>query len=239
MINKFKYLLKRLIGLEHRVTCYSQEGEDLILERLFGNQPHGFYVDIGAHHPMRLSNTYLLYLRGWHGINIDAMPGSMIAFNRMRPRDLNLEVGISQKERNKEYFIFQERALNTFNSELANKRISNGHKYIRSIQVVTRDINSVLEEYLPLQTQIDLLNIDIEGLDEVVLSTLDFIRFMPMVIVNEALESNVSDVFFSSLANKLINEGYSLFSKLFNSCIWISNKFSYGVSVKKTLFDGL
>ena len=59
--------------------CYSQEGEDMILGKIFSGQKHGFYVDVGAHHPLRFSNTYLFYLKGWRGINIDAMPGSMVA----------------------------------------------------------------------------------------------------------------------------------------------------------------
>ena len=51
---------------------FSQEGEDLLIDRMFDGQSVGFYVDVGAHHPTRFSNTYLLYLRGWRGINIDA-----------------------------------------------------------------------------------------------------------------------------------------------------------------------
>src|SRR5829696_7661265 len=75
---------------------YSQEGEDLILERIFLEQKKGFYVDVGAHHPKRFSNTFLFYKLGWFGINIDAMPGSMSAFESARPRDINLEVAIAE-----------------------------------------------------------------------------------------------------------------------------------------------
>ena len=56
---------------------FSQEGEDLVLARIFEGKKNGFYVDIGAHHPTRFSNTHYFYRRGWSGINIDAMPGSM------------------------------------------------------------------------------------------------------------------------------------------------------------------
>lgn len=76
------------------IKSYSQEGEDMILHRIFERQCKGFYVDIGAHHPFRFSNTYLFYKRGWSGINIDAMPGSMNIFNKFRNRDINLEYGI-------------------------------------------------------------------------------------------------------------------------------------------------
>ncbi|MFA7355121.1 MAG: SAM-dependent methyltransferase, partial [Sulfurimonadaceae bacterium] len=75
----------------YALKSYSQEGEDMILRRLFEQQPNGFYVDVGAHHPKRFSNTYFFYKKGWRGINIDAMPNSMELFNKIRPRDINIE----------------------------------------------------------------------------------------------------------------------------------------------------
>lgn len=86
-----KSLAKRISLFSSRVyskPSYSQEGEDRLLDRYFGNRANGFFVDVGAHHPHRFSNTYLFYKRGWRGINIDAMPDSMKAFKSMRPRDV-------------------------------------------------------------------------------------------------------------------------------------------------------
>jgi len=68
---------------------YSQGAEDIILASIFGNREKGFWVDVGAHHPQRFSNTYLFSLKGWTGINIDALPGSMAIFKKMRPNDIN------------------------------------------------------------------------------------------------------------------------------------------------------
>ena len=76
-------------------TTFSQNGEDSVLLRIFDNKNDGFYVDIGAFHPICYSNTYALYKKGWRGINIDATPGSMFLFNKIRPRDINIETGIS------------------------------------------------------------------------------------------------------------------------------------------------
>ena len=85
---------KNLYITRFATKSYSQEGEDLLLRRIFEHQKIGFYVDVGAHHPFRFSNTYLLYKRGWRGINIDAMPGSMRLFRKFRPRDTNIECGV-------------------------------------------------------------------------------------------------------------------------------------------------
>src|SRR5690606_32490082 len=102
-------------------SSFSQEGEDRILARMFEASPktQGIYVDIGAHHPFRFSNTFLFYQRGWSGLNVDAMPGSMRLFREFRPRDRNRETGVAEVECRLGYHIFSEPALNTFSYELA------------------------------------------------------------------------------------------------------------------------
>jgi hypothetical protein len=62
----------------------------LILRRIFEHKQKGFYVDVGAYHPFLFSNTYIFYLRGWRGINIDATPGSMKLFNKFRKAVLSI-----------------------------------------------------------------------------------------------------------------------------------------------------
>ena len=39
---------------------YSMDNEDLFIDNFFKNKV-GLYVDVGAYHPLELSNTYLLY----------------------------------------------------------------------------------------------------------------------------------------------------------------------------------
>ena len=46
-------------------VSYSHEGEDIVLSNLFSGKKQGFYIDVGAHHPKRFSNTYLFYKKGW------------------------------------------------------------------------------------------------------------------------------------------------------------------------------
>ena len=100
---------------------YSQEGEDILLNKIFSGKKEGFYIDIGAHHPKRFSNTYLFYQKGWQGINVDCMPGSMKLFKKLRPRDINLELGVSENESEKDYYVFNDTALNSFSKEHSEK----------------------------------------------------------------------------------------------------------------------
>src|SRR5580700_9536062 len=97
------------------LESYAQEGEDMVMRRFFESRATpGFYVDVGAHHPQRFSNTYFFYRQGWRGINIDAMPGSMKAFETLRPRDINIEAAVSAEHQSLTYAIFNEPALNSF-----------------------------------------------------------------------------------------------------------------------------
>lgn len=80
---------------QFHLKSYALQGEDLILKEIFHQVKNGFYVDVGAHHPFKFSNTYFFYKRGWRGINIDALPHSMNLFNQFRPRDINVECGVT------------------------------------------------------------------------------------------------------------------------------------------------
>ena len=65
---------RRLTNDLKSVRSYSQEGEDLILQRILPQEQVGFYIDVGAHHPFWYSNTALLYEKNWRGMNIDPSP---------------------------------------------------------------------------------------------------------------------------------------------------------------------
>ena len=231
MIVKVETLLKlfimsvmRTLGLtknEYANYCFGQEGEDLVLSRIFPTEYKGFYIDVGAHHPQRFSNTYLLYCRGWKGINIDATPGSMDQFNTVRPKDTNLEIGISNVDEMREFYIFEESALNTFNAKVAEENIQYGCPLKNTIMIKTQRLSSILAHYLPPATTIDLLTVDVEGLDHVVLQSLDFTKYRPRVIICELLSNDLDMAMKSTTALILIENGYQLYSKLYHSCIWV------------------
>ena len=165
---------------------YSQEGEDRILTRIFEHKAEGFYVDVGAHHPIFLSNTYLFYRRGWRGINLDAAPGSMAAFELMRPNDINLEVAIGEEPGSLPFHIFNDPALSTFNPVVAKERNGVGTWRVIEIRPIEiRTLAQVLEEYLPAGKSIDFLTVDVEGLDLPVLRSNDWERFRPEYILAE------------------------------------------------------
>lgn len=231
---RVKHRLRTLFGIDiperqlqtYFVNSYSQEGEDMILGRIFERQPVGYYVDVGAHHPERFSNTYFFYLRGWSGINIDAMPGSMEAFKKIRPRDVNLEIPISNTNEFLTYYIFNEPAVNTLSAESANQSMQNARYHILSeVQLQTLTLKQVLEENLPNGQQIDFLSIDVEGLDFQVILSNDWIKYRPVVILVENLGGgSANEALQSDVSRFLKSKNYEMYCKTCNTLIFRSRQ---------------
>jgi len=202
---------------------YSQEGEDILLDEMFldkGGQP-GFYVDVGAHHPIRFSNTYAFYLRGWCGINIDASPGSMEPFRHHRQRDVNLEVGIGEENGQATFFMYDEPALNTFDPERVAylDRVSpNRVRETRTVPI--RRLSDVLAEHCPAGQAIDFLTIDTEGLDLSVIASNDWQRFRARVVLVEDHHADLLKLADSAACRLMRDRGYRPVAKLPRSLLF-------------------
>jgi len=206
---------------------YSQEGEDVVLNRLFEKKTSGFYVDIGAHHPHRFSNTFLFYLKGWRGINIDAMPGSMVPFKRSRPNDINLEIPILLKRSKMIYYQFNEPALNGFSAKLSKDRNENTkYRIIKEVNLEGFPLSEVLENHLPnKKINIDFMSVDVEGLDLEVLKSNDWDKFRPKVLLVELLGSSLDSIWEDPVYLFLTEKKYVVFSKCIKTIIFISFEF--------------
>ena len=194
-------------------SSYAQEGEDRILAEMFGlnfRSTPGFYIDVGAHHPEKYSNTFLFYTHGWNGINIDAMPGSMEIFKRERPRDINLEAAISDEGKVLTYYEFNEPALNGFNRETAQARDQyRNWKIIRERPISTVRLDKLLEQHLPTGLRLDFLSVDVEGLDLNVLKSNNWNKFRPAVVLVEDDEAGFGrPVGQTQIASFMRDNGY-------------------------------
>lgn len=201
---------------------YSQEGEDLIVDRLLSGMKQGFYVEVGAHHPFRFSNTYFFYKKGWSGICIDPLPGTKKSINRHRPRDLFLEVGMSSVQGTLEYFMFNEPALNTFDPIVAKERDGlNEYRLVESRKINTYSLAQVLQKNILPNQSIDLLSVDVEGLDLEVLRSNDWNLFLPKVIIVECLTTQLEGLDQDPIYLFLRDKGYVLYGKSGYSFIFI------------------
>jgi FkbM family methyltransferase len=205
-----------------RQMAFSQEGEDLILARLM-RQNTGFFVDVGAHHPTRFSNTYKLYQKGWRGINIDPLPGSMQLFNEFRTEDINLELAITNGDMDTtvRYYMFDEPAYNSLDGRNIADAEAGGASLIGEVEVKCASFSSILDEYSDSFSHIDLLTIDVEHHELHVLHSFPFDEFQPSIIVVEIKGLDLVDPRESPIYDYVTKQGYILRSYLFHSAIFL------------------
>lgn len=166
-------------------TSYSLNFEDVILHRLFPITQTGFYVDVGAGHPRLENDTFSLYQRGWRGINIEPNHGFHSALMEERPRDINLQVVLSDSSFRGTliYYELNGSGLSTCDTEQATAYQAAGCDIVlREVPVTT--LSSVLTE--ARAEHINILKVDVEGFEEKVLNGNDWNKFRPDVVVVEA-----------------------------------------------------
>ncbi len=198
---------------------YAQEGEDLILKDVL-NYKNGFYLDVGAHHPYRFSVTSYFYQKGWQGINIDPNPGTKKMFDRERPGDINLEIGISNKNEELTLYVFDEPALSTFDKKRSEKlEKTTAFRIVQSKIIPVERLDNVISKYAP-DRKIDLLNIDVEMFEMDVLKSNDWNRYRPKILAIELLNVDINNMNSSAVHRFLKKNRYGLFAKSLRTCFY-------------------
>lgn len=169
----------------HILKSYSQTGEDRLLDRLLDGKRVGFYVDIGAHDPVRLSNTKRFYDRGWHGINIEPNPEWHKLFTAQRPLDINLCCGAGGAMETLTYYEMEQRALSTFDPRQVEVAKQLGGQVKRTHEIPVRTLSHIFAEHI--RQPIDFMSIDIEGLEFEALNSNDWEKWRPRFICIEAV----------------------------------------------------
>lgn len=211
---------------DFKKVSYSQTGEDLIIRFIFDilGVPHPSFLDIGAHHPRYLNNTAVFYDAGSRGVNVEPDPELFKQFPRERPKDNNLNIGISDKEGVADFYIMSEPTLNTFSKNEAEKYQKDGYAIDRVIKVNTKSINTVLHNTLRLAP--DFMNLDAEGINLDILKTMDFKKFEPKVICVETISFSRTGrgVKDQELINYIIDKGYMIYADTYINSIFIKER---------------
>ena len=206
------------------LTSYAQTGEDIIVHRVLTamkiQQPT--YLDIGAFHPIKFSNTMFFYERGSKGVCVEPDPQLCESFNIRRPRDICLNVGVGIKsESDVPFFLMSPASLSTF-SESEARRIAayEGYEIDRIISVPILGISTILEDFF--DTPPDFVSLDIEGNELEVLQGIDFAKCRPAVFCietitftpdytghkNEDISALLSDGGYLAIADTYVNTIY-------------------------------
>ena len=163
---------------------YSANQEDVLLRRLFPESKPGFYVDVGAAHPIWESDTKALRDRGWRGINIEPQEYFLTELRRERPDDVNVGVGLSDVPGTLTFFEIEGTGLSTFNNQNATLAHRKGYR-VKSRTVPVLTLAQVLADN-DAPPEFELLKVDVEGSEQAVLSGNDWLRFRPRVVLVEA-----------------------------------------------------
>jgi FkbM family methyltransferase len=191
--------LLRYRGLKEKLQ-YSRWGEDSFLNNYFKDTANGRYIDIGAFHPFRGSNTYLLYKKGWSGINIDLNKTSIDLFKLARPNDTNLNLAIS--DANKKIKVYQTKDLgkmNTIDPKFASFFLKNYH--VR--ESCSYNLNDILYKYnASKNNRFELIDIDVEGSEYQILKNLNFNKYSFKLIL---VETHIGYLHFKQQSDKIHN----------------------------------
>ncbi len=217
-----------------RKDHYSQYGEDSFLQAYFRQrqdltpgQPTarpalsqhgvgtGYWVDVGAHHPISNSNTYWFYRRGWRGINIDSAPGTRILFQRFRPGDTNVEALISDEETRLVFHHWDTPFLfNTVSADDARMVARRWGRESRPVTLRSRRLDRVLDEQLPPGQPISFLSVDTEGHDLHVLRSSNWDRYHPELVLVEDHSMSEPHLAASEVYRFMWSVGYEMYAWL-------------------------
>ena len=232
------YKLYFKLNLLHKIIFtkkiyFSFSGVDVILQKIFKGQDKGLYIDIGCQHPIKNNNTYLLYKKGWEGINVDLDEDNIKLFDSARPKDCNFNKAVSNEVKDvKLYFYHKKSPINTIDkktSEFQNAKVS-------SIKNITTDtLDNIISNTKYKDFSIDLLSIDVEGHELQVLKGFNLTKYKPKVIVVEYLDLNVSkleiknltleDIFNSEIYKYLSSNDYILVNSIYCDLVFVNKEF--------------
>lgn len=204
-------------------VSYSQCGEDIL--SLYALRVLGIdvpsYLDIGANHPYRFSNTYLMYLLGGRGINIEPDPEAADFIRRVRPDDTTITAGVAKKTGEMDFFLMTTNVANTFiRAEAEELQKRDGNLIKRVVRVPVYNIRTLLAErgFMP-----DFLSLDVEGMDLEILESMDWVDCRPKVICVETID------YFSQkkrpeIVQFLGKQGYTVHADTFINTIFVDAK---------------
>lgn len=209
-------LPSEMIEVRAPLPSHAFHGEDVlalaILRRAGVAPDRGFYVDVGAYHPLLGSNTALLSQLGWHGVLIEPNPAMAERARLARPRDTVLGLAAGTPARRARLLMFDEWASSNTLDQSFGQRIANDLdvSVAAEIDVEVRELGEILAQHVGDERTIDLLSVDVEGLDLEVLRSNDWARFRPTLVAVEDLSLDLTHPERSEIFQYLSSHDYTL-----------------------------
>lgn len=166
---------------------YAQRFEDFHLWRALGDVADGFYVDVGAGHPVYDNVSFAFYLGGWRGITVEPNPALAALARAVRPRD-HLHEGLCGARTGEATLYLQREfhGLSTIVAEHAQAAEKEMNRSAEAVRLPMTTLAALCEQHGP--ANFEFLKVDVEGAEGDVLRGADFSRFRPKIIVVEAIK---------------------------------------------------
>lgn len=224
-------IFQRKSSNDYEKKSYSQTGEDIIIDYWLSKKD-GFYVDIGANHPILLNNTYLFYKKGWRGINVEPNPEIIGDLNRLRPNDINLNIGISGENTKKDFYTFDPSTLSTFSSINSSQFQANGYKLLDTKKIECITLKRLFNKYTPNSATLDILNIDVEGTENTVLTSNDWANYRPKFVIVETVNHKPTYKINKNYDRLMEKYSYCKFADTYINTIYISQEYMQYINIK-------
>ena len=209
---------------------YSQCGEDVIAAYLLQSVlgiPRPTYLDIGAHDPCWLSNTYRFYRQGCRGVCVEPDPLLCRKIKRRRPRDVCLNVGIcgassAQGQSEADFYVMSPRTLNTFSKQEAESYARQpGYAIEKVIRLPLASVNDVIHDNF--EGSPNFVSLDTEGWDVEIIRTFDFSHYRPEILSVETT-SHVEQTKLEEVFDLMQRAGYLAYADTYVNTLFVEER---------------
>ncbi len=180
------------------MNSYSQFGEDVLLWEYFGARNNGIFLEAGANHPTKGSQTWLFEQHGWTGILVEPMAKNCELLREHRPGSRVFQCALGAPEQRGRVQI----NVAAGNDGLSGLVVNEGVVVERVEDVELRTLDEVLAD--AGNPKIDLMSIDVEGFELQVFRGLDLVRHQPALLL---VEDHLQHL---SVHRHLVRNGYRL-----------------------------
>jgi FkbM family methyltransferase len=168
------------------IVSYSQRHEDINLLRALGGQAHGFYIDIGAGHPVYDNVSFAFYLKGWRGVAVEPNTRLHTLARAIRPRDENLQMLIGATKGEADFHLVDDyHGFSTTIAQHAKSARSDFGKGAQTMAMPMTTLAALCAQHV--KGPIDFLKIDVEGAESDVIAGGDWKKYRPTIVLAEAL----------------------------------------------------
>ncbi|SDH63654.1 FkbM family methyltransferase [Paraburkholderia phenazinium] len=188
------------------IVSYAQNFEDVMLWRALSQVKNGFYIDVGAQHPVIDSLSKAFYEKGWRGIHVEATPVYAELLRQDRPDETVLQVALAASNGMLSFYEVPETGLSTGDAEIALRHRERGLT-VRELVVPCVTLADVFAK--AGDRDVHWLKVDVEGMERAVLEGWGDSPCRPWLVVVESTLPNTQIETHEAWESLLLERGYS------------------------------